>query len=142
MEVKVLEIKPMFTGVITTMDMYKPEEQMIEGTNLIDGRKTKYTVKELQKVIAVGPQVRDIKVGDLVCINPSRFAKTVHKPGSLEECTVKDNPVIEYLFDMVDIDGKTYLYLQDRDINYIVTKYRPVVPKKVLKVPEPKIVLS
>ena len=141
MEVKVLEIKPMFTALVTTMDMYSADEQFIEGTTLIDGRKTKYTVKEFQKVIAVGPNVRDIKVGDLVCVDPSRFGKMVHNKGSVQEAVVKDNPVVEYLFDIVYIDGKPYLYLQDRDIKYVVTKYREVVPKKMIKVPEKKLVL-
>ena len=129
MMMNIKKIKPMFTALVTTMNTYSSEEQFIDGTNLIDGRKTKYTVKEYQKVIAVGPNVRDIKVGDIVCIDPTRFGKMVHNPGKIEEATVKDNPVVEYIFDIVELDGKPCLYLQDRDIKFIVEEFEQVQPK-------------
>ena len=142
MGVKLIKIRPMFTSLVTTMDVYSSEEQLIDGTNLIDGRKTKYTVKEFQKVLAVGPQVRDIKVGDFVCIDPKRFGKVVHNEGSLQEATVKDNPVIEYLFDIIELNGSPCLYLQDRDIRYVVEEWRPVYPKKAIKVSDKHITLQ
>ena len=63
--------------------------------------------------------VRDIKPGDTVFINPKRYAVMKHKEGTLKDGVITDNPVIGYNFDIVDIDGESYLYLQDSDIKYI-----------------------
>ena len=81
------------------------------------------SIKEYQKVIAIGSSVRDIKVGDLVCINPTRFAVKKHQAGSLKDGVVTDNPIIGYNFETVNIDGKDYLMLQDRDISFVVENW-------------------
>lgn len=122
------EIKPMFTSLVTTMDMYEGD-QFIAGTHIIDTRKATQTIKEFQKVLAVGDSVRGINIGDLVCIDPTRFAKMVHEKGSIQEATIKDNPVVRYNFDTIELNGQPCLFLQDRDIKYIVVKYREL-PKE------------
>lgn len=111
------KVKPLFNGVITTMDRYS-DNVTIVGTNLKDPTKSG-AVKEYQKVVAVGPMVRGIEVGDTVFINPSRYAVMKHKKGSLEDGVIKDNPVIGYNFDIVPIDGVDHLFLQDNDIKYV-----------------------
>lgn len=111
------KIKPLFNGLITTMDKYQGDIK-IKGTDLTDPAKSG-AVKEYQKVIAVGSMVRDIKPGDTVFINPKRYAVMKHKEGTLKDGVITDNPVIGYNFDIVDIDGESYLYLQDSDIKYI-----------------------
>ena len=58
----------MFTSLITTMDKY--EQDKLTNGGLIDTAKQQGTLKEYQKVLAIGDSVRNIKVGDLVCINP------------------------------------------------------------------------
>ena len=135
MEIKIKEIKPLFTTVITTMDIYE-KPQYIKGTKLIDASKSIKSVKELQTVIAVGPHVSDIKVGDLVCIDPKRFGKVLHREGSLEECTIKDNPIVTYNFDIVEINNSPCLFLQDRDIKYIVSDYEDVPKEFIINKPE------
>ena len=115
------KIKPMFTALITTMDKY--EHDIITDGGLIDTSKQQGCLKEYQKVVAVGTAVRDIKEGDLVCINPTRFAVRKHKDGSLKDGVISDNPVIDYKFDIVEMNNTPYLLLQDRDINFIVEDY-------------------
>ena len=115
------KIKPMFTALITTMDKY--EHDIITDGGLIDTSKQQGCVKEYQRVVAVGTTVRDIKEGDLVCINPTRFAVRKHKDGSLKDGVISDNPVIDYKFDIVEMNNTPYLLLQDRDINFIVEDY-------------------
>jgi hypothetical protein len=73
---KVKKIKPMFTALITTMDKY--EHDMMVGAGLIDVTKREGSLKEYQRVLAVGSSVRDIKVGDLVWVNPTRFGVKKH----------------------------------------------------------------
>lgn len=119
----VKKIKPLFTTVITTMDIMRDEDMILKNSGLIDGSKVKKTVKEFQRVVAIGPHVKDIEVGDLVCIDPTRFGKMVHKQGSIQEAMVKDNPVVEYNFDIIEIDGVPHLKLQDRDISYVVSEF-------------------
>lgn len=107
----------MFNGLITTMNRYDSNIKA-KGSKLIDGSKMN-AVKEYQTVVAVGPMVRGIEVGDVVFINPKRYAVMKHKPGTLQDGVVKDNPVIGYNFDTVEIDGVEHLYLQDCDVKFV-----------------------
>ena len=111
------KIKPMFNGLITTMNRYE-QDVKVKGTDLIDSSKSN-AVKEYQKVVAVGPMVRGIEVGDTVFINPNRYAVMKHKAGSLQDGVIKDNPVVGYNFDIVEIEGVNHLYLQDSDIKFV-----------------------
>lgn len=111
------KVKPMFNGLITTMNRYSSNIK-VKGTELIDTSKSN-SIKEYQTVVAVGSTVRGIEVGDTVFINPKRYAVMKHKAGTLEDGVIKDNPVIGYNFDIVDINGVEHLYLQDSDIKFI-----------------------
>lgn len=115
---KIKKIKPMFTSLITTMNKYEDDETL-NGT-IIDTSRQKGCLKEYQTVVAVGPNVcKDIKVGDMVMIDPKRYAVMKHKEGSLKDGVITDNPVIEYKFDVVKINDEDHLLLQDRDIMYV-----------------------
>lgn len=120
MSVNVKKIRPLYTSIVTTMDKYEEDEY---NGSLIDSTKTKGTLKEYQKVIAVGDLVKNIQVGDLVCINPSRYAVKKHKEGSLKDGVVTDNPVITYNFNVVELNGVPHLLLSDRDIEFVVEDY-------------------
>ena len=136
--IKVKKIKPMFTALIATMDLY--EEDGVTKGGIIDSTKQKGTVKEYQKVVAVGDSVRGIKVGDLVCIDPTRFAVRKHKDNSIKTDIEGGNPILEYRFDIVEMDGKNYLLLQDRDIQFIIEEYdKDEEPKKSNIVPPRRI---
>lgn len=120
---KIKKIKPLFNSIITTFDKYV-EPALIAGTSIIDANKTKNGVKEYQKVIAVGSVVRDIKPGDMVCINPSnyavrKFAENSMKAGMQEY----KNDVVGYNFNVVIMDDQEYLLLSDRDIDFIIEEY-------------------
>lgn len=121
---KVKSIKPLFTSLITTMDKY--EQDKITDGGLIDASKQQGTLKEYQTVLAVGDSVRNIKVGDLVCVNPARFAVRKHEKGSMRDGVITDNPVVGYNFDIVEMDGKNCLLLQDRDIEFIIEDFEEV----------------
>lgn len=120
MSVNVKKIRPLYTSIVTTMNKYEEDEY---NGSLIDSTKTKGTLKEYQKVVAVGDLVKNIQVGDLVCINPSRYAVKKHKEGSLKDGVVTDNPVITYNFNVVELNGVPHLLLSDRDIEFIVEDY-------------------
>lgn len=137
---KVKKIKPMFTSLITTMDKY---EQDVKVGGLIDASKQQGGLKEYQKVLAVGSSVRDIKVGDMVCVNPARFAVRKHQAGSLKDGIVTDNPVTTYNFDVVEMDGKQCLLLQDRDIDFIIEEWEeiPDNPSPIIQPEKKKLIV-
>lgn len=139
---KVKKIQPMFTSLITTMDKYEHDERTAGG--LLDVTKQQGGLKEYQRVLAIGSSVRDIKVGDLVCVNPTRFAVKQHQAGSLKDGVVTDNPTIKYNFDVVEMDGKQCLILQDRDIDFIIEEYEEIPdpePSPLIKPEEKKLIV-
>ena len=138
---KVKKIKPLFTAIITTMEKY--EEDVRTASGLIDTTKQQGGLKEYQTVLAIGDSVRAIKVGDLVCVNPTRFAVKKHQAGSLKDGIVTDNPVVNYNFDVVEMDGKQCLLLQDRDIDFVIEEYEEVpdpIPSTIIQ-PEKKLII-
>lgn len=138
---KIKKIKPMFTSLITTMNKYEQDVKTVGG--LIDTTKQQGGLKEYQTVLAVGGSVRDIKVGDLVCVNPARFAVRKHQAGSLKDGVISDNPVTTYNFDVVEMDGKQCLLLQDRDIEFVIEDWEeiPDQPQSIIIQPEKKIIV-
>lgn len=112
---RIKNVKPMFNHLVTTMDKYSMDKKI---GSLIDVTRAG-AVKEYQKVLAVGPFVKGIEVGDIVFINPKRYAVMQHKEGSLQDGAIKDNPVVSYKFDILEIDGKECLLLVDSDIRFV-----------------------
>ena len=113
------KIKPLFNMLVTTCNKYDSNIKLA-GTNLLDSTKAN-TIKEYQTVIAVGPSVRGIEVGDVVFINPARYIVRKHQEGSLKDGVITDNPVIGYKFETVEVDGKICLLLFDNDIKFTAT---------------------
>lgn len=132
--IKIKKIKPMFTAILTTMDTYEDD---VTCSSIIV--KTKGTIKEYQKVVAVGDTVRSVKVGDLVCINPKRYAVVKHQEGSLQDGVVSDNPVVRYNFDIIEMNDTPYLLLQDSDISYIIEEFEEIKNEKLI-VPDTKLI--
>lgn len=111
------KIKPLFTSVVTTGEKFS--EDMIDG-NIIIARKG--DLKIWQKVIATGPMVRDINVGDMVMINVDHFAIKKYNKDSIQN-DLDNNPSLGYHFNWVTIDDdegnpQECLLLNDRDIDY------------------------
>lgn len=119
--INIKKVKPMFNAIITTMNRYEGDD---DSDTLI--KNTSGSLKEYQTVVAVGGSVRDIKVGDVVQIDPSRYAQKQHKEDSLKNGIVSDNPVMSYNFKTVLIDGEQCLLLYDNDISYIIEEYEEV----------------
>lgn len=97
-----------------------------------------------QKVINVGPVVHDIKVGDIVKINPLYYLdrKLVEQRSSLEKdvldvtgTRVKETySQLDYTFPTTVLNGEECLLLFDRDIEFIVVEGHAhcwdVIPEK------------
>lgn len=122
------------------MDKYTDEE-LKDGT-IIDIHKVNNPIKEYQRVVAVGPMVKNIEVGDLVMINPKRYGKTLHKEGSLKDGVITDNPVISYMFNVIELDNVPHLLLLDQDINFVIEEYEEVnIPQSDIITPNNDIIV-
>lgn len=126
LDINIKKIKPMYNQVICTMNKYTDED--LKKGGLVDVGKIKNPIKEYQKVIAVGNMVRDINVGDLVMINPTRYGKTKHGPNSIRADIEGDNPIVEYKFNTIELDHTTYLLLTNQDIDFIIEEYEEEAP--------------
>lgn len=115
------KIKPLYTRIVTTMDMYV-EDQLTTPGGIVDVTKLKKGIKEYQKVIAVGTNVRNIKEGDIVCINPERYAVRKFSQNSVKN-DLMENQVTKYNFNVVKIDDVDYLMLDEADIEFVVEEY-------------------
>ena len=117
---KIIKCKPMLNHIITTANVY--EESQINGGVIDDEGKLEGKFKEYQTVVAVGPHVRDVQVGDLVIINPSAYCKPRHKTkaDSIKGLMGEDEVEMIVEFPIIDINGEPHLFLFDRDIDLIV----------------------
>lgn len=134
---KIKKIKPLFNSLITTMDKY---EEDVTNNGIIDTKRQEGSLKEYQTVIAVGTTVRDIKVGNIVMINPKNYAVRKYSENSIKN-DIEMNPVITYKFNVIELDGKDCLLLQDRDIDYIIEEFEEDKPSIIIKPKEKKIIL-
>ena len=138
---KLLKVKPMFKWIITTMDVYEKDQY---NGNIIDTTKQKGSLKEYQTVLSVGTTVRDIKEGDLVCIDPTRYMVTKHRDKSLHNNIVGDEISIGYKFNTIKLDDKECLVLYDQDISFIVERYEEIddpTGPRIIQPEKPKIIV-
>ena len=130
---KIKSIKPMHTKLVVTAERY---EENATSSGLI--LKTAGSVKEYQKVIAVGDMVRGIKVGDLVMINPARYMKKQFDDNSLREDFV-ENPVVSVNIPTVEMDGVSYFIIDSgTDVDYIIDDYEEVPESRKSTIIQPK----
>ena len=125
---KIKKIKPMFTTIVTTMDLYK---ENVKSDELIDVTQEKTGVMEFQKVLAIGDMVRAVKVGDLVKINPDKYAvKKQVKKNVSQEIEGYAPEIVGYNFRVEIIDDKECMLLQENDVDYIVEDYEDDTPSE------------
>lgn len=124
--------------LVTTKDEYT-DEDVSKGGLIV---KSKGTLKEYQRVVAIGPMVRNIQVGDLVCINPRRYAVRKYQDGSLKDGVIKENPVLSYHFNVIELDHIPHLLLTDQDIDFVIEDFKEEEEpqESTIIVPERKII--
>lgn len=120
---KLIKVTPLFNRIITTMDTYEKDQY---NGSLLDTSKQRGSLKEYQTVLAVGTTVRDIKVGDLVCIDPTRYMVTKHRDKSLQGNIMGDDMAIGYKFNTIKLGDKECLMLFDQDVSFIIEESEDV----------------
>lgn len=117
---RIIKCRPMLNHIITTANVY--EESQNAGGIIDDEQKLEGKFKEYQTVVAVGPSVRDVKVGDLVLINPSAYCKPRHKTKdtSIKGLMGEDEVEMVVEFPIIEINGEPHLFLYDRDVDLVI----------------------
>lgn len=130
--INIKKITPTFTTVVTTTEKYSQDG--ITSAGLVDPTRVQGQLKEYQKVVAVGPSVRNCKPGDLVKIDPSRYATYAQRrtPNVAEEIEGYKRQLTGYNFRVVELDGEKCLLLQDSDIEYVIEEYESMDPPILL----------
>lgn len=114
-------IRPLFTKIVTTLERY--EEDQTTKSGLVVAQKQAGAVKEYQRIVAVGSNPAGLKVGDIVMINPARYAVMKHKQGSLKDGVIEDNPVIGYNLPIIELDGVPHMLLETQDVDFVIEEY-------------------
>ena len=138
---KVKDIRPVYTRLITTANKY--EETQMNG-NLIDVNKMEGRYKEYQTVVRVGSAVREVKEGDVVLIDPSRYMKRKFSDNSLREDFV-ENPIVEINIPTVTMGDEDYFMIEERDIAYVIADSEEVpdpLPNPIIVPKKPKIITN
>lgn len=112
------KIRPLFNNIVTTARRY--EEDVRSGGLVVI---PKGELMEFQEVVAAGDSARGVKPGDLVKIKLDRYMVKRHRPGSIAEGVVEDNPVVEVRLPRVLVDGVEHLALCDQDVDYVVEEW-------------------
>ena len=117
---KIKTIKPLFTSIVTTGDKF---EKDVTVGGIIQQDQKKGDLKLYQKVLAVGSAVRDIKVGDMVMINPIAYVRKKYSKDSVQN-DMDNNPTLSINIPTVSVTdekGNTQecLLLTDRDIQFV-----------------------
>lgn len=137
---KVKDIRPVYTRLITTANKY--EETQMNG-NLIDVNKMEGRYKEYQTVVRVGSAVREVKEGDVVLIDPSRYMKRKFSDNSLREDFV-ENPIVEINIPTVTMNDEDFFMIEERDIAYVIADSEEVpdpLPNHII-VPQKRIITN
>ena len=136
---KLKKIKPVFTSVVTTADKYTEDE--VNSAGLIV--RTAGEMKPVQRVVAVGDIVKCCKVGDVVMINPKRYTKVMQdRDNSIKDVMVESyKNVVTYEIPQIELDGKTHLFIEDRDIDFVVEEYEDKPENSKILVPKKEIII-
>lgn len=122
-DIKIKKIKPMGNVIVTTYDRYQEDaigsSGLITGTNKVSG-----AVKSYQKVVSVGPMVRDVKPGDMVMLTFDRYyAPDYSDEGQKLSGVVHMKNSPKYLLNTITLADGEYLLVTSQDIMYIIEDY-------------------
>lgn len=135
------DIRPVYTRLLTTADRYTESQRT--GV-LLDAKKLEGRYKEYQTVIRIGSAVREVKEGEVVLIDPSRYMKRKFSDNSLREDFV-ENPIVEINIPTVTMNGKDYFMIEERDIAYVIADSEEVpdpVPNTIIMPKKKKIITN
>jgi hypothetical protein len=120
-DIKIKKIKPPFTTVITTLNIYE-EDLIVDGVV----RVPKGSLKRYQTVVAIGPNVRDVKEGDLVLLNVQNYARQKYRNNSIKEDISEMEEEVVYDIPKLFIGDTVYGKFQERDMDGVIEEYEEI----------------
>ncbi len=132
-----------FDSVMTTAETYEDDE-VVGGVAL----PRRGCLKEVQRVLGVGPSVKDVKEGDMVKIDLSRYAKVRHEKRQLSrderfsDVDTEDAATVYYEPKVETVGGGRVLLLYERDVDFIVEEYEERAPSRLIVPAGPRLVTA
>ena len=116
--INIKRIRPLANYLLVTKEVYSAKDFNGVFQEKVDG-----SLKEYQRVIAVGPMVRSVQVGDLVSINPKRYAVRKYKSNSIKNDIEEMQEVIGYNIPEVTMDHQKYMLITDQDLEFVIEDF-------------------
>lgn len=123
--IRIKDARPVTTGLFVTSD--RTDENYRKG-GIIMTDVTGYC--PYQTVFRVGPFVKDVKEGQIVKLNLSRYVKMKYSEDDLRSEMPTKNDIKAFV-PTVEIDGKEYLHIQESDVVLVVTDWEDVDEPKI-----------
>lgn len=127
---KIKSIRPTWTRIITTANRYDSDQKT---GSLVDANKLEGRYKEYQTVVKVGSSVKEVKEGDVIVIDPSRYVRRKYDENSLRDEFGK-NPTISIEIPTVVMGEEDYFMIDQADIAYVIEDFE--------EIPDPKITVK
>ena len=120
---KILEATPPFTMMLVTANTYE-ESECISDTGMIENDLVG-TLKEVQTIISVGPNVRELKPGDLVYLDFSKYMKHKYTKDETKADMPDEyyNNVVSYEIPMFEINNQICLLVDSSNVFFKIDKF-------------------
>lgn len=118
------DIQPLNSQILTTANKYEAETKMEMQGRILKPKEMPGEYKHFQTILAVGPQVRQVKPGDVIEIDPTAYIVYEHPEDENSiRGIVKVRNVGHVELPIIEIDGEERCLLQERDARYIIKSY-------------------
>lgn len=118
------DIQPLNSQILTTANKYEAETKMEMQGRILKPKEMPGEYKHFQTILAVGPQVRQVKPGDVIEIDPTAYIVYEHPEDEKSiRGIVKVRNVGHVELPIIEIDGEERCLLQERDARYIIKSY-------------------
>lgn len=111
---------PRGSYILVTSNLVKKED-----SNLFLGKNTP-EIKEVQQVVAVGPEVKDLNIGDWVFLNMQGFVQHVKKQSTIRAGIGGQDMITEQIvipFFSVPGNEEVYIKINSREIEGLIPDY-------------------
>lgn len=111
---------PRGSYILVTSNLVKKEDN-----NLFLGKQTP-EIKEIQQVVAIGPEVRDVNVGDWVFLNTGNFVQTIKKKSTIKAGIGGHDMLVEQIvipFFSIPGNDEVFIKINSREIEGIIPEY-------------------
>lgn len=125
--INIKRIRPLANYLLVTKEVYSAKDFNGVFQEKVDG-----SLKEYQRVIAVGPMVRSVQVGDLVSINPKRYAVRKYKSNSIKNDIEEMQEIIGFNIPEVTMDHQKYMLITDQDLEFVIEDFEEDKPSGII----------